>query len=419
MADCRVPELAVPAHTHCRICHRELPGPILDLGSMPLANSFLASPGEFAQEASYPLAVTSCVGCGLAQLTYTVPAEQLYRNYIYVSSTSEWVRAHAERLAADLSSRYGWGPSDLLVEVASNDGTVLKAFQKRGIQVLGVEPALNVAAIAEAAGVPTAPEFFTEESTAALVARSGPAAGILARHVFAHVDNLDDFLRGVSRLLRPNGILVIEVPYFGALVESLEFDTVYHEHLSYFALQPLERLFAAHDLQVMDVERVNLHGGSMILHVGRTNGHSPSDCVRAMRADEQARRLTDVSTLAGLGDAIRAWKERFEEFVAGLVRAQATLVGYGAAAKANTLLNYCPSVARALSCILDRSPLKHGRYTPGTHVPVVSADRWEEHAATHMLILAWNFQEEIVRQMQPFAWRGGRFVVPIPEPRVV
>src|SRR5207244_2836661 len=159
----------------------------------------------------------------LAQMTYTVPAEQLYRDYIYVSSTSEAVTAHADRLAADLTGRYGWGPSDLLVEVASNDGTVLKAFQTRGVQVLGIEPALNVAAIAEAAGVPTVPEFFTEANTAAVLARSGPAAGILARHVFAHVDNVDDFLSGVSRLLRQNGVLLIEVPYYGTLVESLEF----------------------------------------------------------------------------------------------------------------------------------------------------------------------------------------------------
>ncbi len=386
---------------------------------MPLANSFLASPSEFDHEPSYPLAVTVCVGCGLAQLTYTVPAEQLYRDYIYVSSTSEAVRAHGDRLAASLLSRYGWGASDLLVEVASNDGTVLKAFQRRGVQVLGVEPARNIAAIAEAAGVPTALDFFTEDCAAALLGDAGPAAGILARHVFAHVDDLDDFLRGVLRLLRDDGVLVIEVPYFGSLVDNLEFDTVYHEHLSYFALQPLELLFAKHDLQVVDVERVSLHGGSIILHVGRTGRHTSHDRVRLMREDERARQLTDVSTLVQLADGVRRWKERFEGLVADLVRAGATLVGYGAAAKANTLLNCCPAVARSLRCILDRSPLKHGRYTPGTHVPVAPADEWARHGATHMLVLAWNFQDEIIRQMEPFQRQGGRFVVPIPEPRLL
>lgn len=409
----------MPAHTHCRICQSQLPDAILDLGTTPLANSFLASPAEFSVERSYPLAVTTCPGCGLAQLTYTVPAEELYREYIYVSATSEAVRAHGERLAADLSSRYRWSESDLLVEVASNDGTVLKAFQNRGLQVLGVEPARNVAAMAEAAGVPTMPEFFTAETAATLASRSGHAAGILARHVFAHVDDLDDFLRGVSRLLRDDGILVVEVPYYGSLMDNLEFDTVYHEHLSYFALQPLEQLFAKHDLQVVDVERVSLHGGSMILHIGRTSVHTPNDRVRVMREEEQARRLTDASTLMRLAESVRQWKDRFEAFVAHLVEKPSTLIGYGAAAKANTLLNYCPAVAKSLHCILDRSPLKHGRYTPGTHVLVAPADQWQMHGATHMVILAWNFQDEIMRQMGPFARGGGRFVVPIPEPRVV
>ena len=406
-------------HTHCRICQQPLPGAILDLGTTPLANSFLSSPDEFADEPSYPLAVTTCATCGLTQLTYTVPAEQLYREYIYVSSTSEAVQAHGDRLAADLSQRYGWREPDLLVEVASNDGTVLKAFQKRGLRVLGVEPARNVAAMATAAGVPTTTDFFTEESAIALAADSGRAAGILARHVFAHVDDLDGFLRGVSRLLHDNGILVIEVPYFGALVDNLEFDTVYHEHLSYFALQPLEYLFAKHGFQVMDVDRVSLHGGSMVLHVGRLNAHVQSDRVRLMREEEQARQLTDISTLTQFAAAVRQWKTQFESVMADLVSAGATLIGYGAAAKGNTLLNYCPAAALPLRCLLDRNPLKHGRYTPGTHVPVASADQWEAQAATHMLILAWNFQEEIVRQMHPFAQRGGRFIIPIPEPRLI
>ena len=409
----------MPSHTHCRICQRGLPDPILDLGSTPLANSFPASPAEFAGERSYPLAVTSCAGCGLVQLTHTVPAEELYRDYIYVSATSEAVRQHGGRLAADLSTRYRWTGSDLLVEVASNDGTVLKAFQQRGLRVLGVEPARNVAAMAEAAGVPTTAEFFTSATAASVAGHTGLAAGILARHVFAHVDDLDDFLRGVSQLLCEDGILIIEVPYYGSLVDNLEFDTVYHEHLSYFALQPLEQLFAKHDLQVVDVERVNLHGGSMILHVARAGVHAPNDRVREMRQDEQARKLTDVSTLVRLAESVRQWKDRFESFVATLVQKRARLIGYGAAAKANTLLNYSPAVAKSLHCILDRSPLKYGRYTPGTHVPVTPADQWEAQAATHMVILAWNFQDEIMRQMAPFARGGGQFVVPIPEPRVV
>lgn len=409
----------MPAHTHCRICARALPGPILDLGPMPLANSFLASPQEFAGEAAYPLAVTACDGCGLAQLTFTVPAEQLYRHYLYVSATSDAVRAHAERLADDLIARYRWGRSDLIVEVASNDGTVLKAFQARGLPVLGVEPARNVAAMAEAAGVPTVPEFFTAANAETVVARGGHAAGILARHVFAHVDDVHDFLRGVGVLLRDDGVLVIEVPYYGVLVQNLEFDTVYHEHLSYFALTPLTQLFASHGLEVVDVERVSLHGGSMILHVARRGRRPVQARVPAMVDEERASGLNDPSTLRRLAASVRQWKGEFERFVEGLVSSGATLVGYGAAAKGNTLLNYCPGAARALVCVLDRSPLKQGLYTPGTHVPVAAAEEWASHPASHMLILAWNFKDEIIRQMAPFAQQGGRFVVPIPQPHVV
>jgi novobiocin biosynthesis protein NovU/D-mycarose 3-C-methyltransferase len=395
-----------------------LPAPFLDLGSMPLANSFLASPADAAHEARYPLAVAACGECGLAQLTHVVPAATLYRDYIYVSSTSEAVRAHAASLAERCSARYGWSGSSLVVEVASNDGTVLKAMQQRGLRVLGVEPALNVAAIAQAAGVPTVPEFFNESTAMAVRAEHGEAAAILGRHVFAHVDDVHDFLRGVDRVLARDGVLLLEVPYFGELVDKLEFDTVYHEHLSYFAIAPVARLCADHGLSLVDVEPVDLHGGSVIFHIQRGT-RPPSARMERMLAEERARRLLAPETLDAFVTKLAAWKARFEALVADTVARGGRLIGYGAAAKANTLLNHCPDVARALACILDRSAHKQGRYTPGTHRPVVSADEWKASGATHMLILAWNFREEIMRQMKPFADAGGRFVIPIPEPEIV
>ena len=405
-------------HTRCRICARPLPPPFLDLGAMPLANSFLASPGEAAGEARYPLAVTACGECGLAQLTHVVPAATLYRDYIYVSSTSEAVRAHAASLAERCTARYGWDRSALVVEVASNDGTVLKAMQQRGVRVLGVEPALNVAAIAEAAGVPTVPEFFTEATATTVRAEQGEAAAILGRHVFAHVDDVHDFLRGVERLLARDGVLLLEVPYFGELIEKLEFDTVYHEHLSYFSIAPVARLCADHGLSLVDVEPVDLHGGSVIFHIQRGR-RAPTARMEQMLADERTRGLHEPATLDAFVTKLAAWKGRFEALVAETVARGGRLIGYGAAAKANTLLNYCPDVARALACILDRSPHKCGRFTPGTHRPVVAADEWKACGATHMLILAWNFRDEIMRQMKPFADAGGRFVIPIPEPEIV
>src|SRR4051794_25269815 len=223
----------MPAHTRCRICRAAFPPPFLDLGEMPLANAFLSSAAEFAGEQRYPLAVAACQDCGLVQLTYVVPAEILYRDYIYVSSTSDGVRAHAARLAATLVEQYGWRQSSLIVEVASNDGTVLKAFQRQNVHVMGVEPARNIAAIAERDGVPTVPEFFEPATARAIRASNGPAAAIIGRHVFAHVDDVHAFFDAVDALLTDDGVFIVEVPYLADFLDHLEFDTVYHEHLSY------------------------------------------------------------------------------------------------------------------------------------------------------------------------------------------
>jgi SAM-dependent methyltransferase len=410
----------MPAHTHCRICGDPLPAPFLDLGLMPLANSFLSEPADAGAEAKYPLAVAGCSGCGLLQINYVVPAEQLYRNYLYVSATSDAVRAHATTLAEGLVRQYGWGASDLVVEVASNDGTVLKAFQRAGVRVLGVEPAENIAAIAEREGVPTVAEFFTASTARAVRESHGRASAILGRHVFAHVDDVHGFLEGVGHLLSDTGVFVIEVPYVGDLLEHLEFDTVYHEHLSYIGLAPMSRLAERHGLRLVDVERIGLHGGSIILHMQRaTAGTKPSARLTAMLAEEIAQKPADPRRLAAFATSVQQWKRRFEALIGELTASGARLVGYGAAAKANTLLNYCPEVARSLALILDRSPHKHGLYTPGTHLRVQSAEAWQPGETTHMVILAWNFQQEIMRQMTPFKAGGGHFIVPIPDPHVV
>ena len=410
----------MPAHTHCRICRTELPAPFLDLGMMPLANSFLAKRSDAATEARYPLAVAGCSDCGLLQINYVVPAEQLYRNYVYVSSTSDGVRAHATTLATGLIGQYGWTADDLIVEVASNDGTVLKAFQRGGVRVLGVEPAENIAVIAQNDGVPTVPEFFTAETAKAVCESHGRASAILGRHVFAHVDDVHGFFEGVGHLLSERGVFVIEVPYVGDMLEHVEFDTVYHEHLSYIGLGPMARLAEQHGFRLVDVERVGLHGGSIILHMQRASiGVPPSARLQAMLDSERAQNLSAPEHLAAFATRVGAWRGRFESVVGDLAASGARIVGYGAAAKANTLLNYCPDVAGSLEAILDRSPHKHGLFTPGTHIEVVSADAWQAGATTHMLILAWNFQQEIMRQMAPFQAGGGRFIVPIPEPRVV
>lgn len=411
----------MPKHTNCRICSTALPDPFLDLGSVPLANAFLSRPEEFVDEATYPLAVAGCPTCGLVQLNFVVPAEQLYRDYIYVSSTSDGVSVHADRLSQGLITQYGWTSSSLVVEVASNDGTVLQAFKRRGVRVLGVEPARNIASIATAAGIPTVAEFFNRESAETVLRDFGRAAAIIGRHVFAHVDDVHEFLEAVKICLADDGVFVIEVPYLGDFLEKLEFDTVYHEHLSYISLGAMEMLCREHDMALVDVERISLHGGSVVIHMQRrSQGAEPSARLVELLDKERASGIAAPERLARFAADVAAWKIQFEALIEELVREGATLIGYGAAAKANTLLCYCPAAAKSLSYILDRSVHKHGRYTPGTHIRVEPIERWKDGAtATHMVVLAWNFKDEIMAQMHQFSDAGGRFVIPIPEPRVV
>jgi novobiocin biosynthesis protein NovU/D-mycarose 3-C-methyltransferase len=405
----------MPKHTHCRICDTELGEPFLDFGDFPLANSFLDSPDEFDDEEAFPLAVCSCPDCGYMQLDFVVPPEILYRDYIYVSGTSETVRRHAD----DLADKFG-GEGRFVVEIASNDGTVLKAFQKQGARVLGIEPALNIAEMAEAAGISTVPEFFDAATAAEVAAEYGRADVMIARHVFAHVDDSRDFLTGVRNLLADDGTMWIEVPYVGELLEHNEFDTIYHEHLSYVAVGPVARLCEDLDLKVVDVEPISLHGGSILIGIQHAaTDTEPSERLREFLQTEECEGYCDPERHRKFADEVRSWKAQFEDFVKGLRDDGAKLVGYGAAAKANTLLCWCPDVAAELEVIFDRSPLKSDKYTPGTHIPVRPPDEWPDYEATHMVILAWNFAEEIRRQMRPFGEAGGEFVVPIPEPKTL
>lgn len=411
----------MPQHVHCRICQTTLPEPFLDFGDMPLANSFLAGPEEFAAEAAYPLAVAGCPTCGLVQLNYVVPAEQLYRDYIYVSSTSDGVRSHADHLAQTLIAQYGWTKSDLILEVASNDGTVLQAFKTRGVRVVGVEPARNIASIANAAGIPTIAEFFNPASAETVVREHGRAAAILGRHVFAHVDDVHEFLEAVKICLADDGVFLVEVPYLGDFLAKLEFDTVYHEHLSYVSLGAMAHLCRQHDMALVDVEPISLHGGSVVIHMRRSALGAPASArLTAMLEQERDSGLTAPARLRTFAADVKSWKGRFEALMETLRKEGATLIGYGAAAKANTLMCYCPGAASSLQYILDRSSHKHGRYTPGTHIRVEPVDHWMTGPPpTHMVLLAWNFKDEIMAQMKGFSDRGGNFVVPIPEPQVI
>jgi len=389
---------------------------------MSLANAFLKNRSDFKKEPRFPLAVAGCPDCGLVQLTETVPPEQLYRNYLYVSSTSDAVRVYASTLAARICARYRLGPEDRVAELGSNDGLILKAFQGLGTQVLGIEPARNLARIAQARGVPTVSEFFCAKTVRKILSgkeKGKQARVLLGRHVFAHIDDWHDFMAAADHFLTPDGVLLIEVPYLKNLLEADEFDTIYHEHLSYIALAPIARLAEMTGFQLIEAEPVALHGGSILMTLQRKGSGRPTSNLKTLLAAERKLKLTDPAAFNRFAGRVRRWKGRFESLVQRIAESGGRLAGYGAAAKANTLLNFCPEAAARLVCVLDRSPHKQGLWTPGTHLPVRSPEGWNPNGITHLVILAWNFQEEIVRQMESFRAGGGRFLIPIPAPRVI
>ena len=401
--------------TECRICDSRRLEMLLDLGETALANSFVRPDRILDAEATYPLRLVLCSDCGLVQIDEDVPAKDLYRNYIYVSGTSDWVFRHAEWLAEDFLSRYQSDRNGLIVEVASNDGTVLKAFQRRGIRTLGVEPAENIAAVANLDGVDTVCEFF-DVNVAERVRRTyGPATLILGRHVLAHAEDLHGFVAALRILLDDGGVAAIEVPHLLQFYNRLEYDTVYHEHRCYFSLSVLKTLFEAHDLRLVNVQEFAIHGGSIVVTVQRVGGpHLPSAAVPEMLEKEQQTGLHRIESWRTFAAQVAESKQALLAELDHLKAMGHQVVGYGAAAKSNTLLAYCGIGQERLSFIVDKSPHKQGLLTPGHHIPVFAAENLLEDQPDIVLILAWNFFQEIIEQQAEYARRGGKFLLPLP-----
>jgi hypothetical protein len=417
------PAAARPVHARraaCRACDAVLPPPFLALGPQPLANALPASPAEFAAEARYPLDLALCGTCGLVQLLDVIDPAVLFRHYLYVTGTSETIAAHNRAYAAAVASLLRLSPSDLVVEVASNDGSLLACFRDLGVRVLGVEPATNIAAIARAAGIETVNDFFDGAAGPRLRAAHGPARAVLGNNVLAHVDDTRDFLRGAAALLDGDGLVITEVPYVGDMLERLEYDTVYHEHLCYFSVSALLRLCEAAGLVVVRVDRVPVHGGSIRMHAGLAahyGAHAPD--VQRMAEDERAAGVTSPARWDAFARDVAAQRGALVGLLERLAAEGRSVAAYGAPAKGNTLLNYCGIVPRHVAYTVDRSPLKVGRYTPGAHLPVLETATLLERQPDYVLILAWNFAEEILRQQAEYRRRGGRFIIPIPTPQVI
>jgi SAM-dependent methyltransferase len=404
----------------CRICEGTDLEAILSLGPTPLANAFLRSPDEFEAERAYPLDLYFCARCGLLQLLDVVSPEVLFRHYLYVTGTSATQTEHNRRYARAVVDRLGLGTADLVAEVASNDGTLLRAFAAHGVRTLGIEPARNLAAEASASGIETVSEFFTRELAGRLRAERGAARAVVANNVLAHVDEPRDFLAGCRDLVADDGLVAIEVPYMAELLERVEYDTVYHEHLSYFSIGSLLRLAEAVDLSVVRLEKVPVHGGSLRLFFSRSAGEHAPD-VLDLEAGERRAGLMDVARYRRFAAEVEESRRALVELLERLAGEGRVVAGYGAPAKGNTLLNFCRIGPALLRYTVDRNPRKVGLFTPGMHIPVrnVSALTAGEDTPDYVVILAWNLAEEIMQQQQAFRERGGRFIVPVPRARVV
>jgi hypothetical protein len=406
--------------TTCRVCASTDLEPILSLGSMPLANAFLRSPLEFASERSYPLELYFCSACALMQLLDVVRADIMFRHYLYITGVSATQVTHTSSYARVLTERLGLGPKDLVVEIASNDGSLLRAFAAAGVQTLGVEPARNLAAEAAANGIETVAEFFTHALARRMRAERGKARVVVANNVLAHVDDVRDFLAGCSELIDDEGIISIEVPYVGDLIERIEYDTIYHEHLSYFSFASLLRAAESAGLAALRIDRLPVHGGSLRLTLGRTvSGHAPE--VRAVEAEEQRAGFTGIERYRRFAREVLDSRTAFVSLLERLNAEGSRIAGYAAPAKGNTLMNFCRIDDRLIRYTVDKSPRKVGLYTPGAHLQVrpVSALYAPETRPDYIVVLAWNIGEEIMKQERAFRDTGGRFIIPIPRPQVV
>ncbi len=404
----------------CRFCSHPLEHLVVDLGMSPLCESYLGADQLNQAEQFYPLRVYVCEACYLVQLDEYVSPVDIFSNYAYFSSYSDTWLEHARAYAESMIDRLILTAGSRVVEVASNDGYLLQYFLARGIDSIGIEPAANVAAEATRKGIPTIVKFFGQQTARELVADGVRADLLIGNNVLAQVPDLNDFVCGMSILLAPDGVVTMEFPHLARLMEGNQFDTIYHEHFSYFSFLTVEQIFAAHGLRIFDVEELRTHGGSLRIYACHqaSQRHPTVERANAMRSHEQVVGFTQIDHYCSFAHRVEKTKRKLLEF---LIRAKdegKCVAGYGAPGKGNTLLNYCGIRTDFLDYTVDRSPHKQGRYLPGTHIPIYAPERIRETRPDYLLILPWNVKDEIIKQMDCIREWGGQFVVPIPEVQV-
>jgi SAM-dependent methyltransferase len=405
---------------NCRFCQTALRRTFVDLGMSPLCESFLTREQLNQMEPFFPLHAYVCEGCFLVQVEEYVGPERIFSEYAYFSSYSRAWLAHAQSYTDMIVSRLGLDHTSQVIELGSNDGYLLQYFMARGIPVLGVEPAANVAAAAVAKGVPSTVRLFGLETAHELLAEGHHPELIVGNNVLAQVADINGFVASMKKLLKPGGVITMEFPHLLRLMDENQFDTIYHEHFSYFSLMSTERIFAAHGLTLFDVEELWTHGGSLRIYARHQEDEARSvgPRVGALLAREKAVGLDRPDRYTAFAEQVRETKRRLLEFLIGAKRQGRSIVGYGAPGKGNTLLNYCGIRTDFLDYTVDRNPYKHGRFTPGTHIPIHPPEKILETRPDYVLILPWNLKDEIMEQMAAVQTWGGQFVVPIPDVKV-
>jgi SAM-dependent methyltransferase len=405
----------------CRFCGDSVEHSFCDLGMSPLSNSFLKPEQLIKMERFYPLHAYVCSSCYLVQLQEFESPEHIFSDYAYFSSYSQTWLEHAKAYTEYMTTRFGLGSKSQVIEIASNDGYLLQYFKQRDIPVLGIEPAANVAKVAQQAGITTRTEFFGRSSALALRDEGIQADLLLGNNVLAHVPDLNDFVQGLKLALRDGGVITMEFPHLLRLIMDNQFDTIYHEHFSYFSFLTVEKVFARHELRLFDVEQLPTHGGSLRIFAAHAADATKPTGVRVeqLKEEEQEFGLTKLQTYCDFAEKVKQTKHLLLNFLIEAKQAGKTIVGYGAPAKGNTLLNYCGVRTDFLDYTVDLSPHKHGRFLPGTHIPIFHPDKVRQTKPDYLLILPWNLKDEVMAQMAHIRVWGAQFVLPIPEVRVL
>jgi len=405
--------------TKCRVCDSTNLKTYLDLGKMPLVNEFLTSPTEFTTEKKFPLAINYCNDCSFSQLTGMVNPEVLFRNYVYRSSISNSFGDHCKNLSDELNQTLSIG-NDLVVDIASNDGYLLRPFKAAGNRVLGVDPARNLAEIANSTGIETIPEFWNEGMGKRIAEEYGPAKAITAFNVFAHVPDVQSFVKGVKHLLDPKGYFVLEAPHLLALMEKGAFDTIYHEHVSYLSVKPLVQLMDQHGLRLARTKKTSIHGGSIQMYVEHKESPNTSDgSTQQIIEEERAANLYHFKGYESLRNTAGRIKNDLVSKLTELKSEGKKVAVFGASAKGNIFLNFANIGTNLIGCIFDDTLEKQNKFYPGVHIPIFSRDKMPEIDPDYLVLLSWNFKEELMKKTLEFKKKGGKYIVPIPKLEII